>query len=462
MSYAEGQQVPDLSDYLAVLRRRKLLILLLVLLGGAAGAARAAATQPIYTATARVLVSPKSDTAAPIAVVSMATERDIVLSPALAELAANRLTGEGDPENLLSNVSADSSAESLVLDISYSDTDPDRARDGAKAFSSAYIAFRSSERRLDVEILAQPSLPTSPSAPNIPFDVGLGMFIGLFLGLIAAFIRDRTDRRIREIADIESVVGVPVLAIFGKGRKRRRDQLVAATKPDSPTAAPYRTLAAGLAKAIDRQNIRSILIAGVSDERSISSTAANVSVVLAQMGARVVLVSGNVRNARVHTFFGKKNERGLGDALTRRSTLSEVAQTTEVDGLRVLPAGNAEPGAVLVGGDSMRRVLAALAVEADLIVIDAPALAGFADGVLLAQLVDAVVLLVSSSDRRAEVARALLDLGTAEAPLVGTVLTGGRWNADTSALAAYPTINRSRSPEPAPPPPAAAHSRRSP
>jgi len=460
MSYAEGQ-VPELSDYLAVLRRRKFLILLLALLGAAGGAARALTTSPTYTATAQVLVSPSSETAAPIAVVSMATEREIVLSDGVAELAANRLTGEGDPADLVSHVSADSSAESLVLDISYSDTDPGRAQSGARAFSAAYIAFRSPDPRLDVEILAQPSLPTSPSAPNRPLDVGLGTFIGLFLGLILAFVRDRTDRRIRDIADIESVVGVPVLATLGRGSKDRRHGLVTATKPDGATAAKYRALASRVAKTIDRQWIRRILVVGVSDEKAVASTAANLSVVLAQMGARVMLISGNVRNPRLHTFFGIANERGLGDALRRRTTPTQASQSTNVDRLSILPSGNAEPGSILIEGDSFRRVLGGLADESDLTLVDAPALNEFGDGVLMAQLVDAVVLVVSSNDRRPSVAQALRDLGTVEAPLIGTVLTG-RWNADSSPLSAYPTVGLAPTHTSAQEPTAAAHPRGAP
>jgi succinoglycan biosynthesis transport protein ExoP len=69
--------------------------------------------------------------------------------------------------------------------------------------------------------LLQPSfLPTSPSSPDYKKNIALGILAGLFLGVGAAVIRDRTDQRVRGRSPVENEIGVPVLAMVPKVRLR--------------------------------------------------------------------------------------------------------------------------------------------------------------------------------------------------------------------------------------------------
>ncbi|MDQ4094724.1 MAG: Wzz/FepE/Etk N-terminal domain-containing protein [Actinomycetota bacterium] len=428
----------ELSDYLAVLRRRKVLILIATLVGLAGGLAYSFSRPAVYTSTAKVLISPTRISSTPTSV-SMATEQEIVVSEAVARLAARNLEDQGDLDAIISRVDVTIPTESLVLYIAYSAKTPEAAQEGAQSFASAYIAYRAPLESITSDIIAPADLPSAPSSPNPPLEAGLGTVLGLFAGIVLAYFRDRTDERIRSLGEVEQIFGVPVLAILHEDptpakrgflrRRTPRPRSIAAERPDSREAAPFRTLGAAVARRIEQHRIQTLLIAGVSDDRTSAVTAGNLAVVLAQMGRKTTLVSGNVRSPQVHEFFDLPNEGGLGAALGGRVPAAEAAEDTPVSGLRVVPAGPTDATIMVVQGRVVLGVLADLAASTDVTVLDAPALRAHADGLTLAQFVDAVVLVVDAGhDRHGVLAQVAVDLDAVAARVLGVVLVNTELN----------------------------------
>ena len=422
----------ELSDYLAVLRRRKLLILVATVLGLAAGLAYSLSRPSVYTSTAKVLVASPTKQIASTTAISMPTEQEIVESDAVAQRAQARIDDAPEIDSLLDRVEVSSPTESLVLYISYSAATAAEAQDGAQAFASSYISFSAPKEDVDADVIAPADLPTSPASPNQPLEAGIGAFLGLFIGVLLAFFRDRTDERIRRLSEVEAIFGVPVLAILreapGAGR-RGSSTPVAAASPDSREAAPFRTLAAAVARRVQQHGIRTLLITGVAEEKGAAVTAGNLAVVLAQSGRKVTLASGNVRSPRVHSFFGLPNEGGLASALNNGTSAASITRQTPVNGLDVLPSGPADSMAMVVQGKSVLNALADLASASDLVVLDSPALRAYPDGLTLAQFVDAVVLVVDASrDRHGSLTQAAVDLDAVAARVLGVVLVNSELN----------------------------------
>ena len=134
----------DLRDYIAILRRQRWLILLFAGLGLFGALLRAAFSTPVYSSTAEVLVSPISadPSGGDGSEVSLETEREVVLSTAVAILAKERSGAAARPTALLEHVTVEVPPETQVLQISFSHPDPASARTGASAFAEAYIEFR--------------------------------------------------------------------------------------------------------------------------------------------------------------------------------------------------------------------------------------------------------------------------------------------------------------------------------
>ncbi|MEV6031359.1 Wzz/FepE/Etk N-terminal domain-containing protein [Nonomuraea sp. NPDC052116] len=68
-------------------------------------------------------------------------------------------------------------------------------------------------------IISQAAPPTAPSSPSLPLYLGTGLMAGLLAGSAAAYARDRLDRRLRTVADVERLTGLPVLGDLSSPRE---------------------------------------------------------------------------------------------------------------------------------------------------------------------------------------------------------------------------------------------------
>jgi len=76
--------------------------------------------------------------------------------------------------------------------------------------------------------------PQAPSSPSLPLHLGSGLMIGLLLGAVVAILRDRFDTRLRTIADVERLTGLPVLADLSHPRPGAQHELASAVVAACP------------------------------------------------------------------------------------------------------------------------------------------------------------------------------------------------------------------------------------
>lgn len=198
--------------------------------------------------------------------------------------------------------------------------------------------------------------------------------------------------------------------------------LITLTEPQSAIAEAYQSLRTSLEFSSLEKPVRSILVAAVDGSMDKAAAVANLAVVMAQAGDRVILVDGDLRQPRQHELFGVANTAGVAQWL--ESGGPAPLQKTTLDKLRVLPGGPAvnNPVALL----STRRLgerLTELAGTADYVLIDAPPLLSVTDAALWASQVDGVVMLVNGGHTKKEQAqRAKGILARVQANLLGAVL----------------------------------------
>jgi len=208
--------------------------------------------------------------------------------------------------------------------------------------------------------------------------------------------------------------------------------LIAVSEPRSPISEAYRTLRTNLDFASLDQDLKSIAVTSAGTGEGKSTTLANLGVVSAQAGRRVVLVDADLRRPSLHTVFGLGNEAGLTTMMMDESSLAvPPLQETGIEGLLVLTSGPLPPNpADLLGSRRMEEVIRTLANEADQVFFDTPPVVAVTDAAVLATKVDGVLLIISAGKTRREQARtAVHRLEQINARLVGTVLT----NTETGA-----------------------------
>ncbi len=205
--------------------------------------------------------------------------------------------------------------------------------------------------------------------------------------------------------------------------------LITLTEPRSPASEAYLSLRTNIEFSSLGHPLRSLLGTSVDSTTDKSRALANLAVVMAQAGDRVILVDGDLRRPRQHEIFGLHGQRGLASWLTEGG--SAPLQKTPVEGLQLLAAGPVPANPVaLLNRERLGEILDELGRQADYVLVDAPPVLAVTDAALWASKVDGVILLVNAgSTRREQAQRAKAVLEKVHAHLLGAVLL----NADKDA-----------------------------
>lgn len=204
------------------------------------------------------------------------------------------------------------------------------------------------------------------------------------------------------------------------------NELITISEPRSPISEAYRTLRTNLDFASLDQALKTLVVTSAGVGEGKSTTLANLAVVSAQAGRKVMLVDADLRRPTLHQIFGLDNGVGLTTVMMDETALaSPPLQGTSIEGLKVLTSGPLPPNpAELMGSRRMEDVIAALAEQADQVFFDTPPVVAVTDAAVLATKVDGVLLVISAGKTRREYAStAVQRLEQISARLVGTVLT---------------------------------------
>jgi len=292
-----------------------------------------------------------------------------------------------------------------------------------------YSQFLISLQGGDVNVLSiveKASYNPSPISPNLRMNVLIAAAIGMVLAIGGALLIEYLDDTVKTPDDISRITGLATLgAITHIDGAEYPDKLVSATKPLSPIAETYRVLRTNLQFSATDNPIKSVLITSPGPREGKSVTLANLAVVIAQSGMKVILVDTDLRRPVQHKIFSLTNRHGFSDAiLTPDSGFTQHLQKTRIDNLWLLSSGSLPPNpAEVLGSQRMKELIDALEAEADLVLFDSPATLVVADTAILGTRVDGIVLVTDAGHTRSNAARrAAEDLRRVKANLLGVVL----------------------------------------
>lgn len=200
--------------------------------------------------------------------------------------------------------------------------------------------------------------------------------------------------------------------------------LIAEIDPKSAAAEAYRSLRTNLQFAELDRPCKSIVVTSSSAGEGKTTTAANFSVIAAQIGQSICLIDSDLRRPALHRVFGLSNTEGLTTALVQGKPFVELAKKTRVPNLSVLTSGPlpANP-AELVGSRRMRTFLEAATQAFELVVLDSPPVLAASDAVALSAQCDGVILVVRAGSVPQEVVRhAVEQIQAVHARLLGVLL----------------------------------------
>ena len=314
-----------------------------------------------------------------------------------------------------------------------------------------------------VDIIDKAVVAVSPVSPNVPFNLFLGVFLGLGIGVVIVFVREYLDVRVNTPEDLKRR-GYPLLSFVGRtgdsgggpklpsrfgawiaarfgstpvpeqysaparkvmfeGKEYDRT-LVSLLEPFSPAGESYRRVRARLEFALSEDRTRKVVVTSPNPGEGKSTTVANLGFAFAQSERRVLIVDSDLRRPMVHTIFGFSLSPGLSEVLTGRSSLQQAVHKHIIPGLDVLCAGEQlKTDPEILGSKHMMSFLKELNQHYEWVLIDTSPVLAVSDAANLTALVDGAVLVVSGGQTRlVALDRAIEFLGGAGGKMVGIVL----------------------------------------
>jgi len=468
--------MPTGSALIMVFRRRVWWVLWVCVLAAASALLFSLTLQEQYSASASILVrDPGTDgDRAFDPDREAATSADLFRLDVVAERTARQL-GVAD---LAGQITTSSSPTSNVLSVTAEDSDPVWAARIANTFAQEFIAFRrdteralitseerQSTRRLselseterrgpegddlreriatlrtlrsvqtgDAIVVEAAKPPTSPSSPRIVSNTVLAGVVGLLLGLVAVLVREGFDERVRDPAEVEAVLGRPILGFVPKTRALRRrnwTNLLPAEEADV-----FRAIRTNLWYASGDESTRSVLITSPSPKDGKSTIAWNLAAASTAVRENVLLIEADLRSPSIARGHDLQSEIGLSNVLIGDASLSEAIQSVpawpgqlgadqHLLELDVLVAGSPVPDSgELLDSVAMADLLREIELRYDFVVVDGPPAAHVYDAVPLMTIVGAILIVVRrGSTKRAPLAQLREQIETVNANLIGAVM----------------------------------------
>ena len=200
--------------------------------------------------------------------------------------------------------------------------------------------------------------------------------------------------------------------------------IISLSNPKSPEAEAYRTLRTNLQFSTVDHALQTILVTSPNAAEGKTTTVCNLAVSFAQIGKKVLIIDGDLRRPRLHTYLGLSNTVGISNVLTQNLPVQEAMKEAMLD-IQVLTCGPIPPNpAELLNSNRLKELLNQLKQHFDIILIDTPPVGVVTDAAILSTLVDGTLMVVASHQTESDQAvRAMKLLQTVGAKVLGTVLT---------------------------------------
>jgi len=317
----------------------------------------------------------------------------------------------------------------------------------------------------EVVIVKSAIEPTKPvRSPKILAMTLIGIVIGSILGLVVAIVFESLDTSIGTIQDVEEFLNLPVLGIipyssipevkealadkFPKVKDEdtlsRYAYLLTHFAHNTHIAGSYQTLRTNIQIGFIENGVKTLLITSSLPMEGKTLTIINLSLSMAQMGKRVLLVEADIRKPKICRNFGiRGNQLGLidvlmgnykwkevtktiSDIMLGQMTMQEIMLTPGMDNIDIMPSGLRHPNAAgIIGSSRMKDFINEAKQKYDAVLLDSPPVLTSSDSAIMGNYVDGVIMVYKVGKiARGAIKRAKGQLEAVKAKVIGVVLNG--------------------------------------
>ncbi|MGB5632756.1 MAG: polysaccharide biosynthesis tyrosine autokinase [Waterburya sp.] len=300
------------------------------------------------------------------------------------------------------------------------------------------LQLKGAQQALPWQAISQPRVLEDPISPNPPRNLALGLISGLMLGFAAAMLAERLDPVFHSSEELKEQINLPVLGLIPVQKDLKPvDEIEAAPKREkvslpqlqignttlnlnrslkskspkkstadskqkwygaSPFLESFRSLSTNIKLLGSDTSIRSFVISSSIPSEGKSTVSCHLAQAAAAMEQKVLLIDADLRRPQVHRWIGIENNEGLSNVLATGLDVEDaIVKVPQWENLSVITAGDIPPDPTrLLSSQKMYALMERLrsSRKYDLIIYDTPPILGFADGRILSNRTDGVILVV--------------------------------------------------------------------
>jgi capsular exopolysaccharide synthesis family protein len=280
----------------------------------------------------------------------------------------------------------------------------------------------------NIRFIDKAEVPFIPIRPRRGRDILLACMFGCLCAFSMAFFLEYLDQGIHLPEDIKNHLQIPSLGIIPLCAEPPADgtehYLETINAPRSQSSESYRGIRTSILFSLADKEPQSILVTSAVAEEGKTTTAANLAIVMAQYGYKVVLIDSDFHRPRVRKLFSIPQEEGLSNLLVGNKEIKDALFETYVKNLYIIPSGPIPPNpSEILGSKRMQVLVSQLKLRFNKIIIDSSPIVPLSDSLVMAKSVDGVVLVVKAGKTPRKVVRLAVEkFEGINAPILGAVL----------------------------------------
>lgn len=302
---------------------------------------------------------------------------------------------------------------------------------------------------IPVEIAQKCVTPREFAFPNWKVVLPGVWFAALALGIGLIFLREVLDQRVRFASELAGLAGGKVLGVVpdiaDDEANPSKVDFVVRDASQSMLAESFRQISTNLLKAIADQGCAVVGVFSAMPESGVTGIITNLASSATVVGKRVLVIDCNFRRPGVAKVFDVSMDiGGLSDVLGGHASFDSVVQRNAY-GIDVINAGQSRM-IELFDTAKLTEVFTVARERYDLVLVDTPPAAIAAEAIVVANRLDASILVVRAMrDQRGLVTRLIGQLSAQKCRFIGAILNrpqqtaGGYYKKNAQLMARYAT-----------------------
>lgn len=249
----------------------------------------------------------------------------------------------------------------------------------------------------NVRIIDTAVEPVKPIKPKKLIVLILSIFVGGFIGVLIALLRNMLSSGIKDSSRIENELDLPVYATVPRSpiqesrvqllKKKKSIPILAVKNSEDIAIESLRSIRTTIHFALNNAKNNIIAISGPAPEIGKSFISTNLAAIFAQGNKKVLLIDADIRRGYLHKYFDHDTAPGLTEYLTNQSSLEQcIVHSSTVSHLDFLPRGkNQGNAAEMLSSPRFSELLSQLSQQYDHIIIDTPPILAVTDGIIISQ-----------------------------------------------------------------------------